>query len=154
MAKEIERKFLVKSDDWRPLAEGKLCRQGYLSTVKERTVRIRVINGRGYVTIKGISTGPTRAEFEYEIPVADADALLTNICEKPIIEKTRFTVQQGPLVWHVDEFSGANAGLIVAEVELENENQQIALPAWAGKEVTGEAKYYNSNLVRFPYKDW
>lgn len=154
MAKEIERKFLVKGEAWRKLATGTVYRQGYLSTVKERTVRVRTIDAKGFLTIKGLTIGATRSEFEYEIPVADANEMLDALCEKPIIEKTRYKIKQGELIWEVDEFAGVNAGLIVAEVELVDESQQIDKPDWIGVEVSGDPRYFNANLIAHPYSTW
>jgi CYTH domain-containing protein len=154
MGKEIERKYLIKSDAWRESAKGTVYRQGYLSTVKERTVRVRTIDDKGYLTIKGISVGATRAEYEYEIPAKDANDMLDELCEKPIIEKKRYVVQHEDLTWEIDEFDGENRGLIVAEVELATEDQKIPLPDWIGEEVTGDARYFNSNLVKHPYSKW
>ena len=152
MGTEIERKFMVKKGVWRDKKATKY-RQGYLSTVKERTVRVRTIEDKGYLTIKGISIGASRMEFEYEIPRQDADALL-DICEKPLIEKNRYKVENGGFVWEVDEFFGENQGLIVAELELENEDQYFPRPDWIGEEVTGDPRYFNSNLVKNPYTKW
>ena len=154
MAKEIERKYLVVGDAWRSLAVGTLFRQGYLSTVKERTVRVRVAGDRGYLTIKGITVGAVRSEFEYEIPRADADQMLDELCEQPLIEKTRHEIEAGDLTWEIDEFAGVNEGLIVAEVELEDEAQEIALPDWSGAEVTNDPRYFNSNLIAHPFSEW
>ena len=123
MGKEIERKYLVKGDDWRKLATGVRYRQGYLSTVKERTVRVRTVDANGYLTIKGITIGATRKEFEYPIPAADA-AVLLELCEQPLVEKVRYKIPFGGLTWEVDEFEGANLGLIVAECELSSEDQR------------------------------
>ncbi|MCP4043682.1 MAG: CYTH domain-containing protein [Gammaproteobacteria bacterium] len=154
MGKEIERKFLVKGDTWRELAEGTHYRQGYLSTVKERTVRVRTINDQGYLTVKGISKGIARAEYEYEIPLGDANAMLDDLCERPLIEKTRRKIQHAGFIWEVDEFSGENQGLIIAEVELKDENQAFEKPDWIGKEVSDDARYFNANLIRNPYSKW
>ncbi len=154
MAKEIERKFLVTSDDWRALATGTRYRQGYLSTVKERTVRVRTIDDKGFLTVKGVSVGATRSEYEYEIPAADAGEMLDDLCEKPIIEKNRYKIPLGDVVWEVDEFFGVNAGLIVAEVELQSEDQSFPKPAWIGEEVTGDPKYFNASLIAHPYSTW
>ena len=153
MGKEIERKFLVAGDAWRQ-GEGVVYRQGYLNTDKHRTVRVRVVGDQGYLTIKGITQGATRQEYEYTIPVADASDMLDELCEGPIIEKRRYRIPQGPLVWEVDEFFGDNQGLVVAEVELEREDQPVDKPSWLGKEVTGDARYYNANLVQHPYSQW
>jgi len=154
VAKEIERKYLVVGDAWRSLAVGTVFRQGYLSTVKERTVRVRVAGDRGYLTIKGITVGAVRSEFEYEIPRADADQMLDELCEQPLIEKTRHEIEAGDLTWEIDEFAGVNEGLIVAEVELEDEAQEIALPDWSGAEVTNDPRYFNSNLIAHPFSEW
>ena len=152
MAIEIERKFLVKGDAWRKGKRTRYC-QGFLSTVKERTVRVRTKEDKGYLTIKGIATGARRMEFEYEIPLQDATALL-ELCEKPLIEKDRYELEKGGVVWEVDEFFGENRGLIVAELELENENQYFLMPDWIGEEVTGDSRYFNSNLIKNPYTKW
>lgn len=154
MAQEIERKFLVKGDAWRKLAKGTICRQGYLSTAKERTVRVRTMGDKGYLTVKGLSVGPTRDEYEYEIPVSDAGAMLEELCEKPLIEKTRSEIPFRGLIWEIDEFTGDNEGLIVAEVELSDEDQKIFLPDWIGEEVTDDPRYFNSNLIAHPYGSW
>ncbi|HIG76707.1 MAG: CYTH domain-containing protein [Nitrospinaceae bacterium] len=154
MGKEIERKYLIKDDSWRKYASGTTYRQGYLSTVKERTVRVRTIDDKGFLTIKGITIGATRREYEYEIPTADANEMLDELCEKPIIEKTRFKISHTGLTWEIDEFAGVNQGLIVAEVELESEDQNIDFPPWVGEEVSGDPRYFNSNLIANPYANW
>lgn len=154
MPKEIERKFLVEGDDWRALAKGKLYRQGYLNSVKERTVRVRTVGDKGYLTVKGITVGATRVEYEYEIPAGECDAMLDGLAEKPIIEKKRYKIGFGGLTWEVDEFFGENAGLIVAEVELASEDQAFDKPSWAGREVTGDPRYFNSNLIAHPFSSW
>ena len=154
MAKEIERKFLVKGDSWRGLASGKRYRQGYLSTIKERTVRVRTVGERGFIAVKGINAGATRSEYEYEIPLSDACEMLDQLCERPLIEKTRYRIWFGDLAWEVDEFEGKNLGLITAEIELKDENQPVSLPDWIGPEVTDDPRYYNSNLVAHPFSQW
>ena len=154
MGKEIERKYLINDDSWRQGASGTTYRQGYLSTVKQRTVRVRTIDDKGFLTIKGITIGATRREYEYEIPTADANEMLDELCEKPIIEKTRFKISHAGLTWEIDEFSGVNQGLIVAEVELESEDQNIDFPPWVGVEVSGDPRYFNSNLIAKPYANW
>jgi len=154
MGKEIERKFLVKGDSWRSQAHGKRYRQGYLSTVKERTVRVRVAGDQGYVTIKGITIGDTRPEYEYEIPLADANEMIDKLCERPFIEKTRYRIPQGEVVFEVDEFEGVNHGLIVAEVELKSEDQKFDKPGWLGDEVSNDPRYFNANLVAKPFTTW
>lgn len=153
MAKEIERKFLVTGEEWRK-AERRLYRQGYLSIEKERTVRVRTDEERGWLTIKGITTGATRDEYEYEIPLADAESMLQTLCLQPLIEKRRYRIDADGLTWEVDEFLGANAGLVVAEVELESEDQAFDMPPWIGAEVTGERRYYNATLVEKPFSQW
>ena len=154
MATEIERKFLVAGEDWRALARGTRYRQGYLSTVKERTVRVRTIDDKGFLTIKGVTVGATRSEYEYMIPAADADEMLDNLCEKPIIEKNRYEILLNGVTWEVDEFLGDNDGLIVAEVELQSEDQSFAKPDWIGKEVTDDPRYFNANLIARPFSTW
>ena len=154
MGMEIERKYLMASGGWRGLAEGVDYRQGYLSTVKERTVRVRTIADRGFLTVKGISTGASRREYEYEIPAGEAHEMLDELCERPLIEKRRFEISHAGLIWEIDEFSGDNAGLIVAEVELESEDQLIDIPSWIGEEVTGDPRYFNSSLVANPFSTW
>ncbi len=153
MGKEIERKYLLEGNDWKTMAEGTLYRQGYLNSQKERVVRARTMGDKAALTIKGITVGATRLEFEYDIPFDDCEKLL-DLCEKPLIEKTRYKIDFGGLVWEVDEFHGVNDGLVVAECELESEDQKIDKPSWVGKEVTGESCYYNSNLIAKPYTTW
>ena len=152
MAQEIERKFRVKEGAWRE-AKGVRYRQGYLNSAKERIVRVRTIGDKGYLTIKGLTVGASRMEFEYKIALQDANELL-NICEKPLIEKIRYTVEDGGMVWEIDEFAGDNQGLMVAEVELESEDQRFPKPDWIGKEVTDDPRYFNSNLIKNPYSKW
>ncbi len=154
MALEIERKFLVRDSRWKSLAERILYRQGYLSIDKERTIRIRVVGETGFLTIKGQTVGISRLEFEYQIPVDDAQHMLDELCQKPIIEKHRSTIEHGSLVWEVDEFHGVNEGLILAEVELQSADQQVDIPDWIGEEVSGDARYFNANLVKNPYTTW
>jgi len=154
MGVEIERKFLVVGDAWRQLGERVLLRQGYLSTDPERTVRVRIEDGEGVLTIKGKSLGATRGEWEYPIPFDEAAELLDNLCPAPLVEKYRTRVTVGNHVWEVDEFLGANKGLIVAEIELTAEDELFLLPEWTGAEVTGERKYYNSQLIKTPFSRW
>jgi len=154
MPKEIERKFLVKGDSWRGQGSGKHYRQGYLSTVKERTVRVRTAGEKGFITVKGINVGASRAEYEYGIPLADAKEILERLCERPLIEKTRYRIELGGLTWEVDEFEGENRGLITAEVELTDEHQAVSLPDWIGHEVTTDPRYFNSSLVAHPFSKW
>lgn len=154
MATEIERKFLLKSDDWRAGARGEPFRQGYLSSHKDRTVRVRIAGETATLTIKGPPSGITRAEFEYPIPLADAAVMLDQLCEHPLIDKVRYVVEYAGTQWEIDEFMGENAGLVVAEVELEREDQAFVTPPWLGAEVTGDPRYQNSNLARAPYSTW
>jgi CYTH domain-containing protein len=154
MGTEIERKFLVVGDEWRGDRQGTRYRQGYLLIAPERTVRVRLGGGQGYLTVKGPRRGISRAEFEYEIPVADAEEMLDALCVKPPIEKTRYRIAQGDLTWEVDEFAGANAGLVLAEVELEREDQPVHLPNWVGQEVSRDPRYTNAYLALHPYRTW
>lgn len=155
MAKEIERKFLVVGDQWRHLAKGDFYRQGYIATAQAgQSVRIRIAGEQGYLTIKGPAEGLTRAEFEYEIPLEDAREMLDTLCDRPLIEKIRYRLPVGEVVWEIDEFAGDNTGLVVAEVELTSENQIFERPDWLGEEVSGQLKYYNASLVKSPYSQW
>ena len=152
MAIEIERKFLVTGDAWRT-APGTRYSQGYLNRDKARTVRVRVAGDQGFLTIKGVSVGATRAEFEYPVPLADAEAMLL-LCDGPVVQKTRHVVVHAGMAWEVDAFLGDNAGLVVAEIELASEDQAFALPDWVGAEVTGDARYFNSSLAVHPFRGW
>lgn len=152
MGIEIERKFLVRDESWKTISPVYFC-QGYLNPNRERTVRVRVAGPQGFLTVKGINQGATRPEFEYEIPVEDAQQMLP-LCEGPLIEKNRYLVSYDSMVWEIDEFLGENQGLVVAEIELETENQTFELPAWLGEEVTDDPRYFNSNLTRHPYCQW
>ena len=154
MAQEIERKFLVTGDTWRRGIDGICIRQGYLSSVKERTVRVRTAGTKGFLTVKGLTTGVTRAEFEYEIPFNDASAMLDTLAERPLVEKTRYRILVGKLVWEVDEFHGENEGLIVAEVELSSADTTFEKPCWIGQEVSDDPRYFNSMLALHPYGTW
>lgn len=160
MAEEIERKFLVANDGWRSLTThpdntGKTYCQGYIATAQPgQSVRVRIAADQGYLTIKGPARGLSRAEFEYAIPLTDAQEMLQTLCLQPLIEKTRYRLPVGDVVWEIDEFSGENVGLIVAEVELKTEAQPFERPDWLGEEVSGIAKYYNASLVAYPYSQW
>jgi len=155
MAQEIERKFLVKGDYKSHTKKETRITQGYLSSVPERTVRVRIKGDKGFITIKGIgnASGASRYEWEKEIPVSEVKELL-ELCESGIIDKTRFLVDAGKHTFEVDEFYGDNEGLTVAEVELSDENEAFEKPEWLGEEVTGDAKYFNSMLMKNPYKNW
>jgi len=155
MAQEIERKFLVKGDFKAEARKATRITQGYLSSVPERTVRVRIKGEKGFITIKGIgsASGASRYEWEKEIPVAEVDELLL-ICEPGVIDKTRYEVARGKHIFEVDEFYGENDGLVVAEVELSSEDEAFDKPAWLGEEVTGDARYFNSMLMKNPYTKW
>lgn len=158
MALEIERKFLVVGQAWRqPVERQQRFSQGYLNRDKARTVRVRLsgtsTGDQAWLTIKGESISATRAEFEYEIPVADARQLL-GLCEGPVIEKIRHLCTHQGMVWEIDEFLGENAGLVVAEIELASEDQVFARPTWLGKEVTDDGRYFNSALSQWPFSHW
>jgi adenylate cyclase len=153
MPKEIERKYLVKGNQWKSLAQGAIYRQGYIATVGKQTVRVRIVGEQGYLTIKGGNIGAVRSEFEYPIPREDAEEMLDTLCDRPLVEKVRYQIPDGDLVWEVDEFLGENAGLVVAEVELTDEHQKITLPDWIDRQVS-DPKYFNANLVKHPYSKW
>jgi adenylate cyclase len=158
MAQEIERKFLVADSRWRTapgLSSAKEYCQGYIATAKPgQSVRVRIAGNQGYLTIKGPTQGIARTEFEYEIPLADAQTLLETLCDRPLIHKHRYRLPMGDIVWEIDEFMGENAGLLVAEVELTSVDQPFEQPEWLGPEVSGEARYYNASLVKHPYRQW
>ncbi|WP_299426602.1 CYTH domain-containing protein [uncultured Meiothermus sp.] len=154
MGTETERKFLVRPSDWKKGAVGMVYRQGYLSTDKARTVRVRVAGEMGYLTIKGMAEGITRLEYEYPIPPTDASELLDQLCLRPLIEKTRYRIEVHGRVWEVDEFAGENQGLVVAEVELESPDHPLELPDWVGEEVTHDPRYLNASLVENPFSTW
>lgn len=153
---EIERKFLIKNDSFKEFSfQKKYIKQGFLNSDKERTVRVRIIEEKAFLTIKGKSNtaGTVRFEWEKEIPVNEAEQLML-LTEKSSIEKYRYYIKKGKHVFEVDEFLGENKGLIVVEIELSNENENFSKPDWLGKEVTGEVKYYNSSLSKLPYNSW
>ena len=152
MGVEIERKFKV-ADTFRPTGIGIEMAQGYLSRDPNRTVRIRTAGIQGFLTIKGKTEGARRLEYEYEIPLAEARELLA-LCEVPLVEKTRYRETVAGHVWEVDVFHGANAGLVIAEIELSSETETFVLPTWAGAEVTGLPRYYNAALIAHPYNQW
>lgn len=154
MGIEIERKFLVICNAWRDLAVGIDYRQGYLCASGDRTVRVRIAGDKAFLTIKGKSNGISRMEFEYAIPLEDARVLLEELCEQPIIEKKRYRINYQGFVWEVDEFFGANAGLLVAEIELAEEEQVFEKPSWVGAEVSDDRRYSNAGLVKYPFSCW
>ncbi|MBK1693935.1 adenylate cyclase [Chromatium weissei] len=155
MGIEIERKFLVCNDKWRSaiISEQRLM-QGYLIHDSRFTVRVRIHGNTAQLTIKGASSGISRSEFEYAIPIADAEALLNELASTPLIDKTRYRVQCAEFIWEVDVFAGANAGLIVAEIELPTEDAVFTRPEWIGAEVSDDARYYNANLAAQPFSSW
>jgi adenylate cyclase len=155
MAIEIERKFLVRDDSWRARADaGAFFSQGYLSSDPKRCIRVRIAADRAWLNIKSAVSGVRRLEYDYEIPVADAREMLHSACADPPVEKTRYHVPHGQHVWEVDVFEGANAGLVVAEIELADEQEPFARPAWLGEEVSNDPRYYNMNLSRLPFSRW
>lgn len=154
MAHEIEHKFIVDPQLWKPRSAGTRIEQGYLSTEKERVVRVRIFGERAAVTIKGQPRGLTRDEFEYEIPLSDARHILRELCLKPVLSKTRYRESVGGLAWDVDVFHQENDGLVLAEVEVHDEAQAFDKPPWAVREVSGDPRYFNANLVRRPYRTW
>lgn len=155
MATEIERKFLVASDAWRKAAdEGVELRQGYISADPRHSVRVRIAGERATLTIKGAKEGAGRHEFEYDVPLSDARQMLAELCHKPFIEKRRHRLEIDGRLWEIDVFAGDNEGLVVAEIELANENEPFEIPPWLGREVTDDPRYYNANLFRHPYKRW
>lgn len=154
MSQEIERKFLVKSDAYRQLGKPTFYAQGYIQKDKGSVVRVRIAHDKGYLTVKGTVSALRRLEYEYEIPLADAQEMLDLLCEKPLIEKHRYNILCGSIVWEVDEFHGENEGLVVAEVELPDEQYPLELPEWVGEEVSEDSRYLNANLVDFPFSKW
>ena len=156
MAKEIERKFLVTGDAWRSGVTGVPYRQGYLGAGADArcTVRARIAGERAFLTVKGRAAGGSRDEYEYPIPVADAEEMLERLCPGGLIEKFRYRVPFAGHTWEVDEFSGENAPLVVAEVELVRIDAEVTLPSWVGREVTYDPRYTNAALARFPYSRW
>ncbi len=152
MAIEIERKFLVNSKDWK-ISEPVQIRQGYLNRDPDRTVRIRAAGNQAWITVKGRTIGSVRSEFEYPIPLDDADALLL-LCERPLLEKRRYHFEHDGRTWEVDEFLGANEGLVVAEIELDTPDAEFSMPSWIGIEVTNDSRYFNSNLYVNPFTTW
>lgn len=154
MGIEIERKFLVNSSPYLETATGIACRQGYIYSGNGTTVRVRIMDSTAYLTIKGKGKGIAKSEYEYEIPLADANEMLEQLCRKPLIEKVRYKIPYGGFTWEVDHFAGENKGLVMAEIELEHEDQQFEKPQWVGQEVTGDQRYYNAVLQQRPYTSW
>ena len=155
MAIEIERKFLTLNENWKHSSHhSSPLRQGYLSSEKNCSVRVRTSQDKAWINIKSITIGAQRQEYEYEIPVADGNELLDTLSQKPLIEKTRYLVKVGEHIWEVDVFEGENAGLIVAEIELNAVDEVFQKPDWVGEEVTEDPRYYNTRLSRLPFKQW
>ena len=155
MAVEIEHKFLLANNDWRQQVSYSVkYKQGYLSAVATSSIRVRISNDQAWLNIKSATIGTHRHEYEYEIPLSDAQEIITNLCSKPIIEKTRHIVINENNTWEIDEFEGENQGLIVAEIELDETGQIFSKPPWIGLEVTGDLRYYNNNLAMHPYSEW
>ena len=155
MAIEIERKFLLADDGWRSIADnGTRLVQGYLLGAKQASVRVRIEGKQAFLNIKSATIGTRRQEYEYAIPMQEAEEMLTSLCEKPLIDKIRYNVYHQGQHWEIDVFSGDNTGLLVAEIELEDEQQAVILPRWIGEEVSHDPRYYNVNLVKHPYSIW
>lgn len=153
MGVEIERKYLVKNDSWKSAVSSSVaCRQGYLVSDRKKTVRVRIMGSQGFLTVKGATGNISRMEFEYEIDLPDAQYMMM-LCEQ-IVEKTRYYLEHAGLTWELDVFDGLNRGLVMAEVELESEEQRVELPDWAGEEVSGDPRYYNACLAAHPFSRW
>jgi adenylate cyclase len=152
---EIERKFLMRNDNWKSAVDSSThIRQGYLAPLSKASMRIRIDGDKANINIKSATLGIHRMEYEYPIPMNDAIEMLDQLCDRPQIEKVRHCIKQGKHVWEIDEFAGENAGLIMAEIELESEDEAFEKPEWLGEEVTGDKRYYNVNMVKHPFKDW
>lgn len=155
MALEVEHKFLLANNDWRQqIMHSEVFKQGYLSSQPTSSIRVRICEHRAWLNIKSATIGTHRHEYEYEIPLADAEEILSHLCNKPLIEKTRHYVRHRDNLWEIDEFEGANQGLIVAEIELDEIGQSFDKPEWLGIEVTDDLRYYNNNLALHPYSEW
>ncbi len=155
MATEIEHKFLLANDDWRAwVSHSAEFKQGYLNSDETSSVRVRIADQQAWLNIKSATVGTHRQEFEYEIPLADAEAMIETLCHKPLIEKTRYFVNHGSHVWEIDVFAGENQGLVVAEIELSEIGEAFDKPSWLGEEVTHDVRYYNNNLSQYPFLSW
>ncbi len=155
MAIEIEHKFLLANENWRSqIHKSIIIQQGYLTSAPTNSIRVRISDKNAWMNIKSATIGNQRLEFEYKIPLPDAEQIIAELCQGPLITKTRHFVKHDGHVWEIDEFSGDNDGLIVAEIELSNLDEKFSIPDWIDKEVTGDLKYYNNNLVRHPYNTW
>ena len=152
---EIERKFLLANNDWKEHVNRSLrIRQGYMGEIDKASVRIRVQGDKANINIKSATLSMRRMEYEYEIPLIEAEEMLDQLCKQPQVDKTRFIVEQGKFKCEIDEFYGDNEGLLVAEIELDDENEAFDKPQWLGEEVTEDPRYYNVNLIKQPYKSW
>lgn len=155
MGKEIERKFLIKSGGWRQHASEGICyRQGYLANNDKCSIRVRMGGNQAFLNLKSATLTVTRTEFDYAIPLKDAEVLLEHFCPRPHIEKIRYTVQFAGYTWEIDVFEGENKGLIIAEIELRDVNESFERPDWLGEEVSDDPRYYNVCLAKHPFKDW
>lgn len=154
MGIEIEHKFLIDKDKLPKLQNGYSIKQGYIQTIDHTTVRVRIRDKDAFLTIKGENKGATRLEFEYPIPINDANEMLKDLCNTSVIDKTRYLLKHEGHIWEIDIFEGENIGLVIAEIELENEDEAFTLPNWVTKEVTNDTKYFNSNLIEHPYSNW
>jgi len=154
MPREIERKFLIDESLIGELKDGETIKQGYFPTLNKTVIRARLKGNKGYITIKGQKVGISRPEYEYEIPFKDAQEIIEKLCESLVIEKTRYKIKHANHIWEIDVFEGDNKGLIVAEVEMKDENEKVQLPNWTTNEVTDDFRYSNSNLVKYPYRFW
>ncbi|WP_309498019.1 CYTH domain-containing protein [Sulfurovum sp.] len=154
MGIEIEHKFLIDKDKLPKLQNGFSIKQGYIQTIDHTTVRVRIRDKDAFLTIKGENKGATRLEFEYPIPINDANEMLKDLCNTSVIDKTRYLLKHEGHIWEIDIFEGENIGLVIAEIELENEDEAFTLPNWVTKEVTNDTKYFNSNLIEHPYSNW
>ena len=155
MGTEIEHKFLLRDESWRGQVERSASmRQGYLMSNSRCSVRVRIADGQGFLNIKSGVLGIQRSEYEYPIPLADAEELLDTLCENPLVEKTRHFVRHQGHLWEIDEFAGANAGLVVAELEVDHPDETFVRPDWLGEDVSRDIRYYNSQLARHPYTSW
>ncbi len=155
MPVEIERKYLLRNDDWRLNANhGTKFEQGYIIGSDKASVRVRTEGSKAFINIKSATLGVKRLEYEYAIPLDEAQELMTSLCEKPLVQKTRYIVIENGDEWEVDVFEGDNKGLVVAEIELQSEQQSIELPSWCGEEVSNDPKYYNVNLAKQPFSEW
>ncbi len=152
---EIERKFLLANDNWRQqVSQSFRIRQGYMGEIDKASVRIRVQGDKANINIKSATLSMRRMEYEYAIPLSEAEEMLDQLCKQPQVNKTRYIVEQGKHKWEIDEFYGNNAGLFVAEIELDDEAEAFVKPEWIGKEVTQDPRYYNVNLIKHPFNSW